>query len=149
MMKVVVSASEGEETRAARDWCAANLHEDDEVIAVVGTNQVGEFVLGAPPLDSINGAQFDLIEAAQREVCVPLTSVGVACTSRLVRRTQGRALVQVAREEHADLIVVGKYPHGSFADAVLGEVATQLAHRPPCPLVIVPVGAASVLHSSG
>ena len=143
-MKVVVSASEGEETRAARDWCAANLHEDDEVIAVVGTSQVGEFVLGAPPLDSINGLQFDLVDAAQREVCVPLTSVGIACSARLLRHTQGRAVVQVAREAHADLIVVGKFPHGSFADALLGEVATQLAHRPPCPLVIVPVGAASV-----
>ena len=36
------------------------------------------------------------------------------------------------------MIVVGKRPHGAVADAMLGEVAVQLAHHPPCPVVVVP-----------
>jgi len=34
--------------------------------------------------------------------------------------------------------VIGKRPHGRVVDVVIGEVAAQLVHHPPCPLVVVP-----------
>ncbi len=55
---------------------------------------------------------------------------------------QGRALTDVAANEHADLIVVGKRPHGWLVDAVRGELAGRLVHHPPCPVVVVPSAAA-------
>lgn len=40
--------------------------------------------------------------------------------------------------EGADLLVVGTHGRGPLASAVLGSVSRRLAHRPPCPVVIVP-----------
>ena len=51
------------------------------------------------------------------------------------------AVVEVAIANDADLVVVGKRPHGWMADAILGEVANQVVHHPACPIVVVPTDA--------
>jgi len=46
-------------------------------------------------------------------------------------------LEAVARQEGADLIVVGSSGRGSLASALLGSVPTSLARSAPCPVVVV------------
>jgi nucleotide-binding universal stress UspA family protein len=105
---------------------------------VVGVSHLGEFVLGVPPFDAVGG-ESALLDAVRRDYCRPLEARGLDCHASLVLERQGQAVADIARREHADLIVVGKRPHGPVVDAVRGEVAAQLVHHPPCPLVIVPV----------
>jgi nucleotide-binding universal stress UspA family protein len=136
-MKVVLSAT-GPEGRAACSWCSANLDPGTSVTVVVGVSHLGEFVLGVPPFDAAGG-ETALMETVRLEYCRPLEARGLDCHASLVLERQGAAVLDVARKEHADLIVVGKRPHGPVADAVRGEVAAQLVHHPPCPLVVVPV----------
>jgi nucleotide-binding universal stress UspA family protein len=57
-------------------------------------------------------------------------------------RSQAAAVLEAARAEHADIIVVGKRPHGVVGDAVSNETAGHLVHRPPCPVVVVPTAPA-------
>jgi nucleotide-binding universal stress UspA family protein len=138
-MRVVLSADGTGEGQAASHWCATHLGADDSVIAVLGINQLGEFVMGVPPFDEM-AVMPDLMAKVQRECCDPVAAAGVRCETRVVSHGQARALSDVARRVHADLIVIGKRPHGALVDAVLGEVAGQLVHHPPCPVVVVPAG---------
>ena len=50
-------------------------------------------------------------------------------------------LVDLARDERADLLVVGSRGHGGFEGLLLGSVSATLAHHTPCPLAIVPPAA--------
>ncbi len=57
------------------------------------------------------------------------------------------ALLAVARDRHADLLVVGGRGAGGFSHLHLGSVAHHLAHHTTIPLAIVPrSGAAPVSH---
>jgi nucleotide-binding universal stress UspA family protein len=136
-MKVVLSADSTDEGDTARRWCADHLDRRDTVIAVAGINQVGELVMGVPPFDSLGGER-ELLTQIEHDYCSPLDAAGVVCTARITPAGQARAVAEVAVREAADLIVVGKRAHGPIADAFLGEVASQLVHHPPCPVVVVP-----------
>jgi nucleotide-binding universal stress UspA family protein len=136
-MKVVLSADGDEEGRQASHWCAAHLGPRDQVVAVAGLTRFGEFVQGVPPFDELGG-QRELVEHLTAQYVRPVAEAGIPCELRLVTHTQRRAVVDVAEAESAELIVVGKRPHGRWGDAVAGEIATQLVHHPPCAVVVVP-----------
>jgi nucleotide-binding universal stress UspA family protein len=136
-MRVVMSADLSDEGDAARHWCTANLHAGDEVIVVTGIHPIGDLVLGVPPFDVLATSE-DLLDTVEREHCAPLRAAGLRPRSLLVHTRQSAAVVEVALDQRADLVVVGKHPHGWIADAVLGEVANQVVHHPPCPVVVVP-----------
>lgn len=48
-------------------------------------------------------------------------------------------LVALAREEGADLIVVGTHGRGGVGRAILGSVADRLVRLAPCPVLTVPL----------
>ena len=141
-MKVVMSAEIDVEGDQAQRWCSEHLGPGDTVIAVVGINPVGELMMGLPPFDAM-GDERTVAAQVERERCVPLRQRGVDCRARVVAHGQANAVLAVAADVHADLIVAGKRPRGPVGDVVWGEVATHLVHHPPCPVVIVPVVSAS------
>jgi nucleotide-binding universal stress UspA family protein len=51
------------------------------------------------------------------------------------------ALIAVADEEGASIIVVGSRGHGAVKSAVLGSFSSALASRAGCPVLVVPPGA--------
>ena len=136
-MKVVLSAESGDPGDAARTWCAQHLGPTDSVVAVVGLSNIGELALGVPPFDNL-ATEGEMLAEVEHDFCRRLNRVGVPCRARFVHQGQARAVADVASEEDADLIVIGKRPHSWLADAVLGPVATHVVHRPPCPVVVVP-----------
>ncbi|HTN78073.1 MAG TPA: universal stress protein [Acidimicrobiales bacterium] len=139
-MKVVLSAENGQQGHAARAWCTEHLGPGDSVVAVVGLSNIGEIVLGVPPFDGL-ATEGELIAEVEHDFCRQLRTFGVTCQTRFVHKAQARAVAEVASEEDADLIVIGKRPHSRIADAVIGPVATHVVHRPPCPVVVVPASA--------
>jgi nucleotide-binding universal stress UspA family protein len=52
-------------------------------------------------------------------------------------------LARVAEEEDAELIVVGSRGRGALRAALLGSVSTELIGIAPCPVLVVPPGAAA------
>ena len=139
-MKVVLSAETGHAGSAAREWCIQHLGPADEVVAVIGLSNVNELVLGIPPFDGLV-TEGELLAVVEHDFCRLLQRAGIPCVARFRRETQARALADAAADEGADLIVIGKQPHGWLADAVLGPVAVHVVHRPPCPVVVVPAAA--------
>jgi nucleotide-binding universal stress UspA family protein len=136
-MRVVLSADLSDEGRAACEWCTTNLPPGTSVVAVLGVNPVGELMFGVPPFD-LTTAEHELRDCLERDCCERLSAAGLRAEGRLHPASQTRAVCEVAAGEHADLIVVGKRPHGWLVDAVRGETAGQLVHHPPCPIVVVP-----------
>jgi nucleotide-binding universal stress UspA family protein len=48
------------------------------------------------------------------------------------------ALLDIARRESADLVIVGSRGRGGFREMLLGGVGHHLTHHSPVPVVIVP-----------
>ncbi len=50
----------------------------------------------------------------------------------------GKTLVQYAKAEQADLIVLSKTGHSSMLELLLGSVSTYILHHAPCPVLVIP-----------
>jgi nucleotide-binding universal stress UspA family protein len=142
-MKVVVSADGGAEGRAARRWCVEHLGPGDEVVAVLGVDSLSEAMLSVSPLLEVADPD-NLRDGVARRFAAALEPRHIHSHARVTYRSQAAAVLAEARAEHADVIVVGKRPHGVVGDAVVNETAGHLIHRPPCPVIVVPTTAAGV-----
>ena len=135
MRKVVVSVDGSEESGAAVRWCATVLPPEVDVIAVCGMGGWGEFVVSLPPFVE---PEEQIRTCLDQEWTAPLRAAGLECETRLVHARQVPALVQVARTEHPDLLVIGESRYGAIPDVVWGPGKSRLLHHPPCPVVVVP-----------
>jgi len=62
---------------------------------------------------------------------------GVQVTARVELGSAWDRIVEVARTERADLIVLTTHGHDSLADRVLGSHAERLVRQAPCPVLVV------------
>lgn len=62
----------------------------------------------------------------------------LAATGRVLSGQPGPALADACEEVGADLAVSGSRGYGPLARVFLGSVSTQLMHRAPCPVLVVP-----------
>ena len=68
----------------------------------------------------------------------PLRDAGLSVRVHVEEGIATDVLLRLAREEHADLIVVGSRGLGHVRGMMLGSVSHQLALHAPCPVVVVP-----------
>jgi len=80
-------------------------------------------------------ARRDLVE----EWCGPLRQAGIDHQIVVVEGDARSALLEVAYDRQADLLVVGSRGLGPVAKLMLGSVASSLAHHGDLPVTIVPV----------
>ncbi|HET7591007.1 MAG TPA: universal stress protein [Solirubrobacterales bacterium] len=62
----------------------------------------------------------------------------LAATGRALSGVPGQAILAACEEVGADLLVAGSRGYGPILRVLLGSVSTQLAHRAPCPVLVVP-----------
>ena len=62
----------------------------------------------------------------------------LAATGRALSGVPGPAIVEACEEAGADLLVAGSRGYGPVRRVLLGSVSTQLAHKAPCPVLVVP-----------
>lgn len=60
---------------------------------------------------------------------------GIACEHRLVMGNPADALVEVAKEEHADMIVMGTHGRTGLSRLLMGSVAEAVVRHASCPVV--------------
>jgi len=63
-----------------------------------------------------------------------------AAERRVIPGDAADRILEEARREGADLIVVGSRGRGAVRSALLGSVSTSVAREAPCPVVLVPEG---------
>jgi nucleotide-binding universal stress UspA family protein len=74
---------------------------------------------------------------ATRRLAVRLAMCEVSTTDRVVAGDAATALIEVARQERADLLVVGPRGRSRVTDLLLGGVARKVALHAPCSVVVV------------
>lgn len=137
IQSIVVGVDGTDSSTHALEWAAeraAELHA--EVVAVFAVPPVAQFVMSVPPLpaDAVKG----LRGSFEHRWCQPLRDAGVAYRNYVVPEDPAHALVDIAEQEHADLIVVGAQGSGGVASRLLGSVSQWVSHHAPCPVVVVP-----------
>jgi nucleotide-binding universal stress UspA family protein len=115
------------------------------LVAVTGTApppaMVGFRPMGAATLGEVSHALQPRVEQFVGEVvredrwCHPVPEVDVVVRGE----DPAEALVDVAEQRGAPLVVVGRTGHGAFTRWLLGSVAHRALVRAPCPVVVVPV----------
>ena len=82
----------------------------------------------------------DMEEEGERLLLSALTSVKEAGTDARAQLDYGRPaakIVQIAKEESSDLIVIGRSGRGLIARLLFGSVCDEVASKAPCPVLIV------------
>jgi nucleotide-binding universal stress UspA family protein len=143
---IVVGLDDSEGSRAAARWCAALAGATGaRVTAVHGLGKLPEVLRGgphavatglglAPPLHSWKAE----LRRCLDHWCAPLREAGIDYRTELVDDDAVDALLRVAGDDRADLIVVGAQGHGGMVSRLLGGVTNKLAHHARVPVVIVP-----------
>jgi nucleotide-binding universal stress UspA family protein len=146
MVKRIVVGLDGSEGAArALEW-AIGLARDEgaEIIAVYALGPVEDFARGASNavaagLGMSNGSwRNHLRQELEHDWCAALRTSGVPFRAHFKEASASTALMAVADQEDADLIVVGAHGHGGLEDRVLGSVSYKVSHRSHQPVVIVP-----------
>ena len=68
-----------------------------------------------------------------------LRSRGLDSRALLVEGLTAETVISVAKDENADLIVVGSHGRSALTRVFLGSVSTELVHHSPIPLLVVPM----------
>jgi nucleotide-binding universal stress UspA family protein len=108
-----------------------------EVVAVHAFEPLALVGKIEPPLDFVK-IKHETEEILRTEWCAPLAGADVPFRTVVVEEDPVHALVDTAKAEGGDLIVVGTRGLGSVRGAVLGSVANKLPHKAHVPVVIVP-----------
>lgn len=138
-MKKILVAWDGSETAAQAFEKAAELASQTgaelRVVSVAETpdyaDTTGEYEGALEDAARFFERKRERLEAASRRH-------GVGYETQVIRGHPAGALIEHARRERPDLLVVGRKGHGALERFLLGSVTLKLAAHAPCPLLIVP-----------
>ncbi len=129
----------------------AALAETARIAAETSSDVVVVFAYYISPLGG--GDVRDYKEALERHAedetsraVATLQAAGIAVSARHVSDRPADAILGVAEEVGARMIVVGGTSQAPLAGALLGSVALRLVQRSPVPLLVVPEAAGHTSH---
>jgi nucleotide-binding universal stress UspA family protein len=140
--KIVLGVDGSEGSAAATRLCAdvaAVHHAEVVVVHGIGFDVYANVLALIPPMD--DGWQKELQVEIENEWCAPLDDAGVPFTVALVHEVGARAILNVADQERADLVVVGRRGRGGFKELLLGSVSHQVVHHARQPVLLAPPAA--------
>jgi len=119
---------------------AALARAEDLALACRATIVV--FTVSAPPAVVPGAAGYTPAIAPEAGPIVTRAVKGVderlAATGRALAGTPAATIAEACEEVGADLLVAGSRGYGPVMRVLIGSVSTQLMHRAPCPVLVVP-----------
>lgn len=92
---------------------------------------------GAEFIQEANSAMADEVEATHKSIVDRLSKDGVKVKCHAVAEDPADALIDIATQEKADLIVIGNRGMSGAKRFVLGSVPNKISHHSPCSVLIV------------
>jgi universal stress protein A len=136
---IVCPVDFSETSRRALEYAAAMAEKCGSTLSVV------HVVEDVPALTAYAGVvtrslREEMEDSARRDLGEWVSGLGpVAAQARLavIRGTPYKAIVEFAKREKADLIVMGTHGRSGFEHAFFGSVAERVLRRAPCPVLVV------------
>ena len=135
-LETIVAGTDGSQDAARGLRCAADIAAKagaELVVAHVTGPGEAVYPLGVPPQVDLD-VRWEQVE----EWCAPLRAMGVDYEVAVVEGDTRTALLDLARDRSADLLVIGSRGHGPVGQLLLGNVASSLAQHSELPVTIVP-----------
>ena len=144
MIKTIVVGTDGSDTAAQAVVQAGELAEklDAELVIVSAFEPVSESRLKDERSDAPEDVSWAINEREDVDdmlghASAPLKERGVAVRIAARKGNPADAILDVAEEEHADLIVVGNKGMAGARRFLLGSVPNKISHHAPCSVLIV------------
>jgi universal stress protein A len=147
-MKVLIAVDDDDESRDALSFSSELLSDDHEVVVInvarstitpYGTiGGMGATYAGSPDLS----AEVDLVaqERAERDarrVAAEAAAEIHADEHRVEHGDVGPTICRVAKEESADLVVLGTHDRSRWSRLWFGSVSDHVVKHAPCPVLVV------------
>jgi nucleotide-binding universal stress UspA family protein len=113
---------------------------DAEIVllqVLVETPLYGETILNMPKVQSVYDAQRKWAEATLEARIGDLRQRGMKASWRVQVGVPFQEIVRIAKEERADMIVMGTHGRTGLNRALLGSVAERVVRLAPCPVLTV------------
>ena len=105
--------------------------------ALVEAPLYGEGLLNAREAQKVYDAQRTWAEQSLTARAAQLGQAGVSARWRVAVGVPFEEIVRAAREEQADMIVIGTHGRGGLNRLLLGSVAERVIRTAPCPVLTV------------
>jgi nucleotide-binding universal stress UspA family protein len=147
MPGIVVGIDGSDHSELALEWAMKEAGLRHQPVTVLAVHQVVTSFFGTPQVYLGDRELVEPVRAAAQEMAdkVLAALTGPRPESVTIEAVSGipaEALISVAGDMNADMIVLGSRGAGGFARLALGSVSSQVAHHATCPVVIIPSGIA-------
>jgi nucleotide-binding universal stress UspA family protein len=149
-MKIILGIDDSPCSEAAVSWVKGMAWPRGTEVKVVSVDQPPIAVYSeiyAPQAADLSVAMEQTTRRCE-EVCARAETVlaasGIRTTARVVRGDPRTEIVEAARAEHADLIVVGSHGHTGMRRLILGSVAQYVVSHAPCCVLVAKTGGREV-----
>ncbi len=145
-MKILLGVDDSKHSRAATDFIATSSWPKDTRVIVLSASPrffIGPGEAASPgAIEKIMEEQAayhrDLAKFAEQKI----RTAGLKAESRMVQGDPRDALVETARQDRVDLIVVGSHGRTGLTKLLLGSVASHVVAHAPCNVLVVKLPAA-------
>jgi nucleotide-binding universal stress UspA family protein len=140
MSEVLVAYDDSDAARAALAWAIRHVQPDNgRVLLLYVVSSLAEWELAAIQVDT-DPIRRRFHELLAGEWSAPLRAAQVSYRTRLRVDRPANAILQTARDEQVDLIVLGMTARGILHELLLGATARHVLNEAQRPVVAVPAG---------
>ncbi len=141
-MKILLGVDESPFSRKAVDFVKSLHWPESTTVVVMSAVQLvvtawveayGAMVPDTEYRDHVTGLHTELVAGIVKE----LEGTGLKVESRVVTGDPRIELVEMARKEKADLVVVGSHGRTGIAKLLVGSVASHVMTHAPCSVLVV------------
>jgi nucleotide-binding universal stress UspA family protein len=143
VMKILIGVDDSPHAQAAIDFVKSMRWPDGARVLVLAAARplvgayLDAYVPAADDALQIEEEQFRFFEERARRGQRELEGAGLEVTARAERGDPREVLIEAARRERADLIVVGSHGRTGIAKLLIGSVASHVVAHAPCSVLVV------------